>query len=55
MMMTGHVTRDIFERYNIVDESDLSEAAATKLEVFSAEQKGTDEGTVRNFKRVSKL
>ena len=34
MKMTGHKTRSIFERYNIVSEGDLKEAAA-KLNQFS--------------------
>jgi hypothetical protein len=27
MMITGHKTRDVFERYNIVSDGDLQEAA----------------------------
>lgn len=36
MTMTGHKTRSVFERYNIVSDSDLRTAAA-KLEAFSSE------------------
>jgi hypothetical protein len=35
MQMTGHKTRAVFERYNIVDEDDLFDAAR-KLESYSA-------------------
>lgn len=41
MQMTGHKTRNIFERYNIVSEGDLAEAA-TKLDVFSAQMTKKD-------------
>jgi len=41
MTMTGHKTRSIFERYNIVSEADLHEAAA-RLERFMDKDTGKD-------------
>ncbi len=40
MTMTGHKTRSIFERYNIVSEGDLSDAAR-KLDDFAGTVTGT--------------
>jgi len=43
MMLSGHKTRSVFDRYNIVSETDLEEAAA-KIEHVRSERKrgGTD-------------
>jgi hypothetical protein len=45
--MTGHKTRSVFERYNIVSNGDLR-SAARKLD--EAAQSGTVSGTVRTKK-----
>ena len=50
MMMTGHKTRSVFERYNIVAGSDLADAAQ-KLETFmTATPPKQGAGKVRRFK-----
>ena len=38
MQISGHKTRAIFDRYNIVDEGDLGEAAQ-KLSIYLEERK----------------
>ncbi len=40
MMMTGHKTRSVFERYNIVSEGDLT-AAAARLDLVHRDNLGT--------------
>jgi integrase len=49
MMMTGHKTRSVFDRYNIVSSGDLKEAAK-RLNEFA----GTNPGTVGDFRAAEK-
>jgi hypothetical protein len=56
MMMTGHKTRSVFERYNIVADTDLAEAAR-KLEAFHTGKPAEEQrrpGKVRQFRQSSR-
>ncbi len=45
MAISGHKTRAVFERYDIVSERDLRDAA-TKLETYMALQNGANPGQI---------
>ncbi|MFQ5901695.1 MAG: tyrosine-type recombinase/integrase [Thermodesulfobacteriota bacterium] len=53
MMISGHKTRSVFERYNIVNEDDLKKASRKVSELYQNKEMGTITGTVKAQKTLS--
>jgi hypothetical protein len=49
MEISGHRTRSVFERYNIVRDRELKLAAQKQQEYLASQPAGTKTGTIANF------
>jgi integrase len=54
MMISGHKTRSVFDRYNIVNDQDLK-LAALKQQAYLDSQRGHNLGTIVDFKEKLNL
>jgi len=47
MLISGHKTRSVFERYNIVDERDVTEAMG-RLDAYTRQRADAEKGPARS-------